>query len=66
MVASLGMRVRLVPADRDHERQLEDLIASFKTLSAEWELLFQQVINILSEGGQVREADRPSPPSRDR
>ena len=65
MVASLGVRVRLVPADRDQERQLDDLIASFRILSAEWELLFQQVINTLSEGAPVREGKRPSPPSRD-
>jgi hypothetical protein len=48
-VASLGMRVRLVPADLDRDRQLSDLIASCELLRAEWERLFQLIVAHLNE-----------------
>jgi hypothetical protein len=43
------MRVRLIPADQDRDRQLADLIASCETLHVEWELLFRRIINYLEE-----------------
>lgn len=49
-VASLGMRVRLVAADLDRERQLSDLIESCEILRGEWERLFQRIVAHLNEG----------------
>jgi hypothetical protein len=46
-VASLGLRVRLVPAARERERAVADLITSCERLRGEWEALFQQVIDLL-------------------
>ncbi|GEO14637.1 hypothetical protein MAE02_23330 [Microvirga aerophila] len=48
-VASLGMRVRLIRADQDRDRQLADLIASCETLRAQWELLFRRIIDCLDD-----------------
>lgn len=49
-VASLGMQVRLVPAELDRERQLSDLIEACELLRAEWERLFQRIVAHLNEG----------------
>ena len=50
-VASLGVQVRLVTIDIDIDREskLARLIASGETLRLEWESLFQQVVDVLSD-----------------
>lgn len=48
-VASLGLRMRLVAADPERERQRSDLITACETLRVEWECLFQQIIGYLSD-----------------
>ncbi len=48
-VASLGVRVRLVPAESDRQKEIAHLIAACKTLRAEWERLFQHLIALLNE-----------------
>lgn len=62
-VASLGKRVRLVQVDPDRERQLADLVVSCETLRAEWERLFQQVVDLLNEGVQNGQGSGCSSPS---
>jgi hypothetical protein len=63
-IASLGIRVRLIPVDPERERTVADLIASLETLQAEWARLFQQLIALLPEdGGRIRDTDRPPSPS---
>ncbi len=63
-VASLGVQVRLVPMDVDRERKLARLIASGETLRLEWESLFQQVLDLLSDDVRgVQDSDRSSSPS---
>lgn len=46
-VASLGLQVRLVPADVAGERQLADLLAAWDALHAEQEGLFRQILAVL-------------------
>ena len=48
-VASLGLQVRLIPVSADRESEISDLIAACETLRAEWERLFQRVIDLLNE-----------------
>ncbi len=48
-VASLGVRARLVRAEPDRQEEVVHLIAACETLRAEWERLFQRVIDLLSE-----------------
>lgn len=48
-VASLGLRVHLVAADPERERQRSDLITACEILRAEWECLFQQIIGFLGD-----------------
>jgi hypothetical protein len=63
-VASLGVRVRLTPIDADRECKLARLIASGETLRLEWESLFQQVVDLLSEDlRSVQDTDSSSSPS---
>ena len=63
-IASLGVRVRLVPVDPERERDIADLIASLETLHAEWERRFRRLIALLQEDGRGgRGSDRPSSPS---
>jgi hypothetical protein len=53
--------VRLVPVDADRERQIASLIASCETLRAEWERLFQRVVDLLNnDERQGRDNDRRS------
>jgi len=60
-VASLGLRVRLIPVDADREGKLARLIASGETLRLEWESLFQQVVELLQEDVRaVRDSDGSS------
>ncbi|WP_457094714.1 hypothetical protein [Microvirga sp. P5_D2] len=46
-VASLGLQVRLAPADVARERQLTDLLAAWDALHAEQEGLFRQILAVL-------------------
>ncbi len=63
-VASLGVHARLVPIDADRESKLARLIASGETLRLEWESLFQQVVDLLSEDlRSVQDTDSSSSPS---
>ena len=63
-VASLGVQVHLVPIDVDRESKLARLIASGETLRLEWESLFQQVLDLLSDNVRgVQDSDRSSRPS---
>jgi hypothetical protein len=63
-VASLGVRVRLVPIDLDRESKLARLIASGETLRLEWESLFQQVVDLLNNDiRSVPDIDSSSHPS---
>jgi hypothetical protein len=48
-IASLGLQVRLVPADVPRERSLADLIASWEILRAEQERLFRQIVAVPRE-----------------
>ena len=60
-VASLGVRVRLVPLDADRESKLARLIASGETLRLEWESLFQQIVDLLSDDVRsVQDSDSSS------
>jgi hypothetical protein len=55
------VRVRLVPIDADRESKLARLIASGEALRLEWESLFQQVVDLLSEDVRgVQESDSSS------
>jgi len=51
-VASLGVRVRLVPADADRASELARLIMACDTLSAEQRRLLQRIKGILSESAR--------------
>lgn len=62
-VASTGVQVHLVPADLDRERQLESLITACESLRAEWERLFQRLIDLLNEDGRGMRNRHRSPPS---
>ena len=63
-VASLGVRVRLVPLDADRESKLARLIASGETLRLEWESLLRQIIDLLSDDVRgVQDKDSSSGPS---
>jgi hypothetical protein len=63
-VASLGVQVRLVPVDVNRESKLARLIASGETMRLEWESLFQQVLDLLSDDVRgVQDSDRSSRPS---
>ncbi|WP_457091243.1 hypothetical protein [Microvirga sp. P5_D2] len=46
-VASLGLQVRLVPADVAGEHQLTDLLAAWDALHAEQEGLFRHILAVL-------------------
>ena len=60
-VVSLGVQVRLVPTDMDRESKLTRLIASGETLRLEWESLFQQVLDLLSDNVRsVQDSDSSS------
>jgi hypothetical protein len=68
-VASLGKRVRLIPADPDREQHLASLLAACETLRADCERLFRQIADLLQEDalqeqGRARSA-RPSNLERD-
>lgn len=61
-VASLGVRVQLVPAGSAREHRLKDLIASCETLRTEWECLFQRIMDLLSDDAQSgSDSAAPSP-----
>ncbi len=63
-VACLGLRVRLVHVSADRESEVSELIAACETLRAEWERLFQRVIEILNEDlSRTRGGGGRSPPS---
>jgi hypothetical protein len=63
-VASLGVQVRLVPIDVDRESKIARLIASGETLRLEWESLFQQVVDLLSDDVRgVQDSESSSTPS---
>ncbi len=63
-VASLGVRVRLVPLDADRESKLARLIASGETLRLEWESLVLQIVDLLRDDVRgVQDSDRSSSPS---
>ncbi len=63
-VASLGVRVRLVPAEPHRQEEIAHLIATSEILRAEWERLFQRVIDLLNEDdSQTQGGDSRSPPS---
>ncbi len=54
-VASLGVRVRLVPVARD--RELARLIRSCDALRTEWECLFQRIVELLNEDDRGSRGD---------
>ena len=56
-VASLGIRVRLVPADADRASELARLIMACDTLSAQQRRLLQRIKDILAESAG-RNGDR--------
>jgi hypothetical protein len=63
-VASLKIRVHLIPADAERERQLASLMTACETLRADCERLFRQIAELLQEDalqeqGRARSA-RPS------
>lgn len=60
--ASLGIRVRLVPAGSDRKSELVALVLSCETLRAEWERLLPRVIDVLSDEAQSKD-DGSSPSS---
>jgi hypothetical protein len=49
-VASLGLRVHLIPASPERDPQLAHLIASCEMLRADLECLFQRIIAHLNDG----------------
>lgn len=57
-VASLGVRLRLIPNERDQE--LARLIRSCEVLRAESERLFRRIIDLLDEDHRGSEDDGPS------
>ena len=60
-VASLCAQVRLVPIDINRESKLARLIASGETLRLEWESLFQQIVDLLSDDVRsVQDSDSSS------
>jgi hypothetical protein len=56
-VASLGIRVRLVPADDDRAQQLASLRASCELLRADWERLIRQFLEILDREDETHQAE---------
>ena len=62
-VASLAVRVRLVPIDADRESELVNLIASYERLRAEVEGLLARLTQLLEEGSSHAQ-DRGGSPSR--
>lgn len=64
-VASLGIRVHLVAADPDRERQRSDLISACERLRADWERLFRQIINHLGDDDQGSCRDSHPTPGSD-
>ncbi len=63
-VASLGLQVRLTRVVADRKSEISELIAACETLRAEWERLFQRVIEILNEDlSRTRGGGGRSPPS---
>jgi hypothetical protein len=64
-VASLGVRVRLVPAEPDRQEEIAHLIMACETLRAEWERLFQRMIDLLNEGDDRAPASKNPPPVSD-
>jgi len=63
-VASLGVRVRLVPAEGDRARDLARLITACETLSAEQRHLLQRIKDILSESARHNGDRTPAPSGR--
>jgi len=49
-VASLGVQVRLIPIDRDRERDFAQLIVSCERLRNESERLFHRILEVVNEG----------------
>jgi hypothetical protein len=64
-VASLGIRVRLVPADADRVQKLAGLRASCELLRADWDRLIHQFMEILDQEDEAYlSSDKPFPPSQ--
>ena len=63
-VASLGVQATLIPINADQQHEIADLIGSYEMLRAEWERLFQRVIDLLNDDDpRTRGGDGRSPPS---